>query len=133
MHYEEEAFVEEELDMYSWFGDEEYQSGLGTNSLEDEEEEDEDDHLMYITNQRLDWNQLDGINLNDYKQRYSVDFDISTQGIPLRASTAPARPLTEIEEFWRSNEFSLLEGIVLLCNKLIWRSDEKYDLDSSEG
>ena len=30
-----------------------------------------------------------------------------------RAFTAPARPLTDIEEFRRSNEFSLLEQAVL--------------------
>lgn len=44
---EDEEFMEEELEVYSWFGDgEEYQSGLGydSNSLEDEEEEDEEDH-----------------------------------------------------------------------------------------
>lgn len=55
MQDEEEAYVEEELDMYSWFGDEEYQSGLGygSNSLEDEEEEDEDE-MIYASNQRLE-------------------------------------------------------------------------------
>ena len=68
-----------------------------------------------------------------FKHALSQDLDISTQGIPLRASTAPARPLTELEEFRRSAEFLLLENVVLLCTKLIKRSDEKYDLDSSEG
>lgn len=51
----------------------------------------------------------------------------------MRASTAPARPLTEIEEFRRSQEFLLLENIVMLCTKLIKRTDEKFDLDSKEG
>lgn len=53
--------------------------------------------------------------------------------IPLRASTAPARPLTELEEFKRSSEFLLLENTVMLSNHLKQRSDNKYDLDSAEG
>ena len=36
--------------------------------------------------------------------------------IPLRASTAPARPLTELEEFKRSSDFLLLENTVMLSN-----------------
>jgi len=61
------------------------------------------------------------------------DYELSSQGIPLRASTAPARPLTELEEFKRTPEFLLLENIFMLCQKLIKRNDDKYDLDSSEG
>lgn len=56
-----------------------------------------------------------------------------SQGIPLRASTAPARPLTELEDFRRSSDFLLLENAVMLSSKLMKRSDNKYDLDSSEG
>jgi hypothetical protein len=33
--------------------------------------------------------------------------------IALRASTAPARPLTELEEFRRSSDFGLLEHTVV--------------------
>jgi len=51
----------------------------------------------------------------------------------LRASTAPARPLTDIEEFRRSKEFFLLEQAVILSAQLIQRSNHKYDLDSQEG
>lgn len=51
----------------------------------------------------------------------------------LRASTAPARPLTEIEEFRRSQEFFLLEQSVILTAQLIQRNNQKYDLDSQEG
>jgi hypothetical protein len=42
---EDEDLVEEELELYSWFGEEEYQSGIGyeSNSMEDEEEEDEEE------------------------------------------------------------------------------------------
>ena len=56
-----------------------------------------------------------------------------SQGMPLRASTAPARPLTELEDFRRSSDFLLLENAVMLSSKLMKRSDNKYDLDSSEG
>jgi len=51
----------------------------------------------------------------------------------VRASTAPARPLTDIEEFRRSREFFLLEQSVILSAQLIQRSNHKYDLDSQEG
>ena len=51
----------------------------------------------------------------------------------MRASTAPARPLTDIEEFRRSREFFLLEQSVILSAQLIQRSNQKYDLDSQEG
>lgn len=50
---EVDDYVEEELELYSWFGDEDYQSGViyGSNSLEDEEDEEEDDHdADYSTN-----------------------------------------------------------------------------------
>ena len=53
--------------------------------------------------------------------------------IPIRASTAPPRPLTEIEEFRRSPEFMLLENTVMTSDHLKQRADEKYDLDSEEG
>ncbi len=38
--------------------------------------------------------------------------------IPIRASTAPPRPLTEIEEFRRSPEFMLLENTVMTSDHL---------------
>ena len=53
--------------------------------------------------------------------------------IPIRASTAPPRPLTEIEEFRRSPEFMLLENTVMTSDHLKQRTDEKYDLDSEDG
>jgi len=53
--------------------------------------------------------------------------------IPIRASTAPPRPLTEIEEFRRSSDFLLLENTVMMSDHLKERPDEKYDLDSEEG
>ena len=53
--------------------------------------------------------------------------------IPLRAQTAPARPLTEIEEFRRSSDFLLLENTVMMSDHLKQRADQKYDLDSEDG
>ena len=53
--------------------------------------------------------------------------------IPIRASTAPPRPLTEIEEFRRSSDFLLLENTVMMSDHLKQRPDEKYDIDSEDG
>lgn len=53
--------------------------------------------------------------------------------IPIRAQTAPPRPLTEIEEFRRSSDFLLLENTVMMSDQLKQRPDEKYDLDSEDG
>jgi hypothetical protein len=50
-----------------------------------------------------------------------------------RPSTAPARPLTELEEFRRSDEFFLLEQAVMSTSQLIQKSNNKYDLDTPEG
>jgi len=38
--------------------------------------------------------------------------------IPIRAQTAPPRPLTEIEEFRRSSDFLLLENTVMMSDHL---------------
>jgi hypothetical protein len=53
--------------------------------------------------------------------------------IPIRAQTAPPRPLTEIEEFRRTSDFLLLENTVMISDHLKLRSDDKYDLDSEDG
>ena len=45
------------------------------------------------------------------------DFDFP-RAIPLRASTAPPRPLTEIEEFRRTSDFLLLENTVIISDHL---------------
>lgn len=50
-----------------------------------------------------------------------------------RASTAPARPLTDLEEFKRSYDYTLLENAAYAAVQLIERQDRKYDLDSFEG
>jgi hypothetical protein len=53
------------------------------------------------------------------KQFYESGESNFGQGMPLRASTAPARPLTELEEFRRSSDFLLLESTVVHSQKLI--------------
>ena len=53
--------------------------------------------------------------------------------MPVRAQTAPPRPLTEIEEFRRSSDFLLLENTVMMSDHLKQRVDDKYDLDSEDG
>lgn len=69
--------------------------------------------------------------LSDKSNLGSEDLPISH--IPLRASTAPSRPLTEIEEFRRSSEFLLLEHTVICAGQIPRRIDNKYDLDSEQG
>ena len=61
------------------------------------------------------------------------DFTGVYKHMALRASTAPARPLTDIEEFRRSSDFLLLEHTVICASQLFLRSDQKYDLDSDHG
>lgn len=51
----------------------------------------------------------------------------------IRISTAPARPLTDIEEFKRSKEFFLLEEAVFSSNSIIQKNYHKLDLDSIDG
>ena len=50
-----------------------------------------------------------------------------------RPITAPARPLTDIEEFRRSKEFFLLEQAVICSAQLIQKPNQKYDLDVIDG
>ncbi|CAG9323865.1 unnamed protein product [Blepharisma stoltei] len=59
--------------------------------------------------------------------------EYSNKHLALRASTAPARPLSDIEEFRRSSDFLLLEHTVICSSQLIRTDDQKYDLDSEEG
>ena len=51
----------------------------------------------------------------------------------IRISTAPARPLTELEEYKRSTDFMILEQAVITSTQILQKSDQKYDLDSPEG
>ena len=95
-------------------------------SSEDEEEE---------TPRSSSWSSSIADKGTKYDKHFYEDGGSSGGGhrIPLRASTAPARPLTEIEEFRRSSDFLLLESTVILSSKLKIRPDNKYDLDSQEG
>lgn len=50
-----------------------------------------------------------------------------------RVKTAPARPLTEIEEFRKSKASMLMERAVVSCTHLIQSYNNRYDIDSLEG
>ena len=50
-----------------------------------------------------------------------------------RAKSAPARPLTEIEEFRKSKVFAIMERAVVSSTHLIQTYNSRYDIDSSEG
>ena len=50
-----------------------------------------------------------------------------------RSRSAPARPLTELEEFKESAEFQALEQAALDASELLYKNGEKLDLDSAEG
>lgn len=67
------------------------------------------------------------------KGDFCADAQVYSKQLSLRASTAPARPLTALEEFRRSSDFLLLEHTVLCSSQLLHRSDSKFDLDSEEG
>ena len=59
--------------------------------------------------------------------------EYSSKHLTLRASTAPPRPLTDMEDFRRSSDFLLLEHTVICASQLFLRTDQKYDLDSELG
>ena len=67
------------------------------------------------------------------KEELSLEAEEERRHGTLRASTAPARPLTEIEEFRRSSNFMLLEHTVMCAGQLTQPSDHNYDLESEEG
>jgi hypothetical protein len=50
-----------------------------------------------------------------------------------RVKTAPARPLTEIEEFRKSKAFFLMQRTVFSSTHLIQTYNNRYDIDSMEG
>jgi len=50
-----------------------------------------------------------------------------------RPKTAPARPLTALEELRASKQFSNLEAAVIAGNQLIQKIDGKFDVDSEDG
>ena len=59
--------------------------------------------------------------------------EIERKHMALRASTAPARPLTDVEEFRRSSNFMLLEHTVMCAAQLHQQTDQNYDLESEDG
>lgn len=50
-----------------------------------------------------------------------------------RPKTAPARPLTEIEEFRKSKTFHIMEQAVVSSTHLVQTMNNRYDIDSAEG
>ena len=130
----------EDVADYSWFVEEEKDIIDETESEEEQEEEDdeeEEEEEKYNMSESEDcsWNGDNNekiLKAHLFKNNLYESEELS-QGMPLRASSAPARPLTELEDFRRSNDFLLLENAVMLSSKLMKRSDNKYDLDSSEG
>jgi hypothetical protein len=72
---------------------------------------------------------------NSYESSLSKEelLNSPSKYLTLRASTAPPRPLTDLEEFLRSSDFLLLEHTVICSSQLFLRSDQKYDLDSDQG
>lgn len=50
-----------------------------------------------------------------------------------RVKTAPARPLTDLEEFRRSKAYIILERAVVASTELVHTYSNKYDIDSEEG
>lgn len=50
-----------------------------------------------------------------------------------RAKTAPARPLTEIEEFRKSKTFAIMEQAVVSSTHLVQTFNNRYDIDTVEG
>lgn len=133
----------EDVGDYSWFVEEEKEDEVidETESEDDQEEEDDeeedDEEEKYNISESEDcsWNGDSNekiLKAHLFKNNLYESEDLS-HGMPLRASSAPARPLTELEDFRRSSDFLLLENAVMLSSKLMKRSDNKYDLDSSEG
>ena len=129
---------------YSWFVEEEKEDEVIDETESEEEAEDEDDdeddddeEEKYNISESEDCSCNGDTNDKMFKaglfKNNLYESEHQSQGIPLRASTAPARPLTELEDFRRSSDFLLLENAVMLSSKLMKRSDNKYDLDSSEG
>ena len=50
-----------------------------------------------------------------------------------RVKTAPARPLTDLEEFRKSRAYVVLERAVFSSTQLINTYPNKYDIDSIDG
>lgn len=58
---------------------------------------------------------------------------VAAAGSVDRPRSAPARPLTPLEELRASRQFANLEAAVMIGNQLIQKPDGKFDLDSEEG
>ena len=53
-----------------------------------------------------------------FREKFEIDLDeqelLDCSRLPLRASTAPSGPVTEIEEFKRSADFLLIEHTIMM-------------------
>ncbi|OMJ79874.1 hypothetical protein SteCoe_20020 [Stentor coeruleus] len=76
-----------------------------------------------------------GINTNaNSSNKSSIHTNsVTIKHVPFRASTAPARPLTDIEEFRSSSDFLLLEHTIICASQLNYLADNRYDLESEQG
>ena len=107
---------------------------------EDQEEEDYDNPdiegtnviTLYVSNTNPIVNHIDNIQVPINQDKMFPKMNFTPKQLN-RASTAPARPLKELEQFKQSREFYSLETVVMSSNKLVQKSDNKFDLDTKEG
>ena len=80
----------------------------------------------------------DGFDRGDETMGYFVDEGMDEsiwldEKVLYRVKTAPARPLTDIEEFRKSKSFQTMERAVFSSAQLIHTYNNKYDIDSIDG
>jgi hypothetical protein len=68
-----------------------------------------------------------------YNEETELEMFLNNQAGRNRARTAPIKPMSDIEEFKRSNGFGTLEQAAVCAVQLVQRGDLKFDLDSFEG
>ena len=73
---------------------------------------------LYISNSLDDSDEYIEQSSSD-KEDLLLSEELTSKHMALRASTAPARPLTDIEEFRRASDFLLLEHTVACSSYLI--------------
>lgn len=71
--------------------------------------------------------------VDEQGEEYKFRFNRAQSGKNERSRSAPARPLTEMEEFKESKEFISLEAAAVDAGDLLQKIDGKLDLDSMDG
>jgi hypothetical protein len=71
--------------------------------------------------------------LNNNNSQPKIQFTPAKVGSMDRSKSAPARPLTELEEFRGSNEFLTLEAAAMNAGDLLLKFNGRLDLDSVDG